>query len=209
MIRKRYIDQVYLNVTGGLPTDDIAVERLDIDNHFNAVLPAAIEDSFTQRMILSERKGRPYVIDEEFVTQVEIPLSEDKAKCLFYGVLPKRYQGLPNNGGVRNVTSLDMSTQLVKLRSLTQLQGTDLPGCYCWFINDGQEKVYVRGLPPEVKTILAEIVVLADDIGPDDEVRVPGIVKDEVIARMTEYFSRQRMMPEDETDSGSDEINNQ
>lgn len=194
------VDQVVLNVNGGLPTADSNVEYLDVDNYFNSCLPASIEEEFEQRQVFAKRMGEDYLIDEEFVQRFELDVEKDG--CLMYADFSPRYQGLPGNSGVRNVFSCDFSRQFTKLSSFAQLQGVDLPGNYCWFGEKaGKQRVYLKG---DVDKIMVEIVVLADDIGQEDRVVAPGQVLESCILRMTNYFRSQKTMPTDGVPDGTD-----
>lgn len=197
MTREEIVEQVYLAVSGSKPVQDVNIERVDIDNYFDAVLPSVIEQEFKIRYNMARQMGEgEYFIDPEFTKEIEITVLEDD-DCNKYADIMK-IQSLPGSHGVRHVFTKDYKTQIRRVKTPAASRGLDdLPVSVFWLAAGGADRLHFVGVNAGTQ-LVAEVVPHAESYNDADEVIAPGIVIEETIKRMTEYFMFGKQLPGDE-----------
>lgn len=208
MKREEYIEQVYLSVCGGRPSQDVSIERLDISNFFDACLPATIEYEYQARKWATMKTGDRYLIDEEFLSNSTLTVQKDD--CQFYADVPNKIQMLPDGQGIRNIFSLDFATRFVKVASRGEISGLDsVPGIFVWHeLVGGVNRLHFSS-DPKVAQVRVEYVRHAESYADEEEVVCPGSVAETTIRKMTEYFLPERSVPADEIINSTDEAHKQ
>ncbi len=208
------VDQVYLSVTGGVPSDDIQVDRADIRH----LAPAAISEASDKfvKIQLNEavQDWREFGIGREALAQdlwlnYELTLVKDTGRKLYYVVLPGKITYLPGDRGLMQGFISGGEVRLQRVGGFSQVvHMPDLTGViFMWTEKTSTDsRVYFKGLGlPVPETLTLRMCLTADSFEDGEELPIPDQVALYAIEYLTQYFLKQRQIPEDVTNTGIDE----
>lgn len=199
-----FIESILLMVGGGVLTDELNVERVDLE----AYAPTAINYALSA--------GRNTVIAQE--GNRDLP-------SLFYGTfkdlvidrstnpanitLPKGYVGLYGNEGVRSVFD-DCGNYYAPLmdadRRLIKSYGKKLLG-QGFYYPLGEYGIEVYPTSPIVEKLNGEYIVRFADLDDEDELPLPAGMEHLAIDMCADWFLKQRQVPADLINDKADNAN--
>jgi hypothetical protein len=212
----KIVDQVYLAVTGGIPSDDINVERADIKNLATAAINEAAEQHVRMQLndAIQERRefgiGRGSIA-EDLLLNYTLDIKEDTTRSLDYVLLPSSEMYLSGNAGLRQayIPGGDTDVSFRRVENASHLKGLpDLTGVIWMWVEKltGESRVYFRGLGlPKPEQIMVRAALSIGSIGDNDELPITGVVALNAIKTLTAFFAGQREVPEDMKNDGVDE----
>lgn len=215
MTKAEIIDQVFIQVLGGVLTQDANVKRAEIENMLPPVMAAVMTNAQYQgraeaRAEYAATRLGSYAPAQEFYKVVEVTPVRDENTCRYYAVLPKLLD-LPNNWNVSNVrVKASFDTDIVRVRSHSDLLGIPNTGQkFYWVVNEGHgHKMWFSDLNVPVQNLIVTAVVSPDALEMTDEVPCPPSVEAEVVSLLVQTFRNQRTMPADDVTDDND-INEQ
>ena len=209
-------DQVYLKVTGGVGSDDINVERDDIQ----ALVPGAISKVSDIHVKIQHAEWRTEFRDlgigrgdigQDLLLNYTLPIKTDTTRSLDYVSLPSAVMYLPGDAGMRQayIPGGDTATSFRRVANASRLVGLpDLTGVvWMWVEKTSTEsRVYLRGLGlPKPIEIIVRAALGSSDLGINETLAITDTVYYNAVELLTQYFSGQRQMPEDVTNNAIDE----
>lgn len=210
MTKGEMIESIYLNVVGGMPTDDVDVQKAEIAVYLAAAINyemvADIRNRKREQAALGEWDTG---VDTDFLGTIEEPVLYDDQRGLKYVKLNTRMQSLPGNGGLQDVYPTKGERNFVKMRGPFDAVGLDqvmTQQTLYWFENVGaDQRVYFRNISPSVTTVIIRLITSIQDLDDDDQVPVPPGLEVAIIDRCVQFFTRQREMPDDELANNKDD----
>lgn len=196
------VDQIYLKVVGGSPSDDVDVQRVDIE----PFLAAAINYAMVKEIRIRKREKAALgewdtSLDPEFVATYFSNIKYDDQRGLRYIDLPVRIQALPSNAGLQDIFAPKAKKNFIKLRGPFEAVGVTpalRESTLYWYENVGEaQRVYFRHLSNTVQEVAVRAVASIQDLEDQDIVPVPPGLEMEVINLCVDFFTGQRQMPED------------
>jgi hypothetical protein len=202
---KEIVEQVYIRVSGGALSADVNVVRADIF----AMLPAAIghialishrEDRREQLQDIQVYGGGALSeVNAPILSTIQLPVEEDTDRDLHYMTVPGTIVGLPGDRGMNSVFPSQGDASYIRLRDPREAHGLSCDGVvFFWQENvAGDTRIYLKGLGSPVCDHYAKLVYLPSDLSESDMVPLSGTVELRVIEYLVDFFTKQRMTPDD------------
>ena len=214
MTKKELIEIVYLNITGGKPSSDVNVKRVDINFYFPVAYNYAILFDYYERhnLMVSEMRNMGYSqegkILGELLTTYPVTAQKDASRNLSYIVLPKKLMTLPAGKGLDSLFGGDPESLFVKVTGQSDVIGLEPPGAgYFWFEKySSEDRVYVKGLYCTDCTLYLRMLADASDIGLSDEISFPSGREQMIIDKMVDFFTKERGLSENIVNENVDDI---
>lgn len=206
MTKEEIIDQVFIQVTGGVLSTDSNVKRFEIEN----LLPPVLAKMITEHQFRARAEARQeFVVSRtgsysppiEFYRKVELTPVKDEDTCEYYAVLPKLLD-LPNNWNVAQVRyKKTLSADFIRLRSLGESIGLPETAQGFFFLEseNGGHRMWLKGAALPTQNIVVHAVVSPDALEYTDELPVPPSVEADVVSLLVQAYRNQRTMPGDPT----------
>ena len=212
----KIVDQVYLAVTGGIPSDDINVERADIRNLAPGAINIAVDKHVKTQLGEWQQDYRELgigrgAIAHDLYLNYNLTVNTDTARNLDYLLLPSAVMYLPGDAGFRQayIPGGDTAVSFRRVANASRLKGLpDFTGVvFMWVEKTSTEnRIYLRGLGmPKPDNIMVRAALSVGDLGYNDVLAITDSAALDAILILTEYFSKQREIPEDATNTGIDE----
>lgn len=208
------VDQVYLDVTGGVASDDINVDRSDIRHLAPAAISEASDKFVKIQLNEAAQDWREFGIGREGLAQdlwlnYELTVSKDTGRKLYYVVLPGKINYLPGNRGLMQGFIAGGEVRFQRVGGFSDVvHMPDLTGVVLmWSEKTATDsRVYFKGLGlPAPDTLTLRMCLTADSFSDGEELPIPDQVALYAIEYLTQYFTGQRQIPEDVTNTGIDE----
>jgi len=107
---------------------------------------------------------------------------------------------------VKEVVSLDGTTEVIPVKSYSEVRDM-CSGLYFWLETvNGEQRLYLKNVPDIVTQLIARYVVSTDDLSDDDLIPLPSMAEVDCIDLMVKFFLEQRQIPRDEVINVKDEI---
>ena len=208
----KVVDQVYLAVTGGIPTDDINLERDDIRSLAPSALNEALIKHLNLQLTEAVQEWREYGVGREGIGQhlynnYTLSVQTDSTRGLNYVLLPAKEMYLPGDRGFREAfipggeegVSFKRVGSSAEIRHIPALTGV----IWMWYETGVDSRVYFKGLGfPKPDSIVIRAALDLSSYDYEADLPLPESAVLDAIILLTEYFRGERMMPEDEnTDS--------
>lgn len=210
------IEQVYLKVTGGQPSQDVNVKRFDIIPFVSAAIQWVLTKEIRQRRREEAQLGEySSDVEDTFLGTFFFDVQTDEERCLQYIVLENRLQSLPGNGGLKYVSAPNSDYPFQKLLSqwedvtVGKILSTSNITRYWYEKVETEERVYFKNLASIVDKVMVRMVTSLDTLGEDDLVPLPGGLEIEVLDMAVRFFAEQRNMPDDMINDNNDNKDNQ
>lgn len=201
MTKEVLIESVYLKITGGKPSSQSSVRREDISSLLPAVIAAAWSNEMDKRMaqfLQMKRLGinKPLSNEDFKITQYLSP-SFDGRKNAHYLDIPN---GIPILNGISewDISPVEGVFSIYKINKLSDLVGledsvNDL--AYAYYINNPTPRLYIHNIDSCELQVTTALNI--DNIGDTDLLPIPANKEFEVINALVEFFTGQRLFPDD------------
>lgn len=212
MTKGEIIDQAFIQVTGGVLSQDSNVKRFEIAN----MLPPVMADMMKQAQyrdraearaeMAMTRMGPSYAPPLEYYKELVVTPVKDEVTCQYYLPLPKLLD-LPYNWNVANVrVSGSFMVDVIRAKNHSELIGLPNIGqMFYWVVNEGYgHKMWLSMVNLPVQPLVVTAVVSPDALEDDDEVPCPPSVEHSVISLLVDRYRAQRGMPADSVVDDSD-----
>lgn len=202
---KEIVEQVYIRISGGALSSDVNVVRADIF----AMLPAAIghvaliahrEDRREQLQDIQVYGGGSLSeVNASILSTIQFPVLNDTDRGLHYMAIPGTIVGLPNDRGMSAVFPSQGDGSYIRIRDSREIIGIPCDGVvFFWQENvAGETRIYLKGLGSPVCDHYAKLVYLPSNLSESDVVPISGTVELRVIEYLVDFFTKQRMTPDD------------
>lgn len=204
MTKSVFAENVLIAMGGGVLTNELAIQRVDIF----AFLPAAVNYALTAgRNTSLSQEGNRDLPSMFYGTFTDLVI--DRSSNTAFVTLPKGYVPLYGNEGVRSVFDdcgnyyaplMDADRRLIKAYKdkLTE-QGFYYP--------IGKNKLEVYPTNPLVEMLNGEYIVRVQDLGDDDELPLPADTEMMAVQLLAQWFTDPRKRPADLINNKSDDAN--
>jgi len=199
-----FVDLVLLRIGGGVLTDELAVERVDI----RAYLPSAVNYALTAgRNNSIQQEGNRDLPSMFYGTFSDLVI--DRSEATAFVTLPKGYVPLYGNEGIRSVFDncnnyysplMDADRRLIKAYK-DKLIGQG------FYYPIGKYKLEVYPTNPLSEKLNGEYVVNVADLDDEDELPLPASTEEIALNLTIQWFTNQRQSPADLLDNKSDDAN--
>lgn len=213
MTKREMIELVYLNISGGKLSSDIQVERVDLAFYFPVAYNYAILFDYYEKHNLMVSERREYGFSGEskilgnLLTTFPVVTQEDETRGLKYVALPSSLMVLPAGRGIDSLFGKDLDSMFVLVGGPEDVIGLTPPGAgYAWL--EG-EKLYLKGCDCTDCTLFLRMMSDGGSIGLDDEVKLPAGREMMVIDKMVEFYTKQRLMPQNIVNDNVDDLQKQ
>lgn len=203
MKKGELIESVYLNLSGGKLSDDIHIQREDIETYLPAAISWAIvkKDRIDKRDSMEEGIINNAVTADLTHTYLVDTIKEDSKRGLDYIDLPVPIQSLDNNRGVVSMFPTKGDQSFRKVGGPTHFQGLGIAlsaVTLFWYekTTDG-DRIYIKNKSPFVKEVYVQLVPSIPDLDNDDTLPIPAGMEVEIIDLCIKFF---RMQVYGETD---------
>lgn len=204
MTKSLFVENVILALGGYVLTDEMNVQRWDIE----AFLPAAVNYALTSgRNTSLSQEGNRDLPSMFYGTFTDLVI--DKTGSVDFVTLPKGYVPLYGNEGVRSVFDncgnyyaplMDADRRTIKAYKNKLIdQGFYYP--------IGKTKVEVYTTNPLVEKLSGEYIVRVQDLADDDELPLPADTEMQAIQLVAQWFTQPSSRPADLIVNKSDERN--
>lgn len=214
MTKRELMEIVYLNITGGKPSSDVNVKRVDLNFYFPVAYNYAILYDYYERhnLMVSEMRNMGFSqegkILGELLTTYPVTAQKDTSRNLSYIVLPKKLMTLPAGKGLDSLFGGDPESLFVKVTGQSDVIGLEPPGSgYFWFEKyPSEDRVYIKGIYCTDCTLYLRMLADASDIDLDDEISFPSGREQMIIDKMVDFFTKERGLPENVVNENVDDI---
>lgn len=199
-----FVDLVLLRVGGGVFTDDLSVQRVDI----RAYLPAAVNYALTSgRNTSLSQEGNRDLPSMFYGTFTDLPI--DRTSSVAKVTLPKGYVPLYGNEGVRSVFDecgnyysplMDADRRSIKYFKDKLL-------CQGFYYPLGKINLEVYPTNPLIEMLSGEYIVSVDYLADDDMLPLPADTEAMALDLCVQWFSNQRQFPADLINNKVDDAN--
>lgn len=202
MTKEVLIESVLLRVNGGKLTSQISVERIDIEVLLPAVIAAAWSNEMDKRMaqyIQLKRLGidKPMSNEDFKITQYLTPSFDARKKAHYIDIL----NGVPILNGMSDyeISPVEGVFSIYKINKLSDLTGIEdcVNGmAYAYFMKNPTPRLYIHNITDACE-LQVTTALNVDSIGDTDTLPIPANREFEVINALVQFFTGQRMMPDD------------
>lgn len=212
------IEQVYLHITGGQPTEDFNVQREDIaayiGNVFNTV---ALIDSRRRRQEAKQEGVGSTGVDPAFLSTEFLTVAYDADQGMKYAEFIKKVLLMDNAYGIAEVGAKKFNEEkgdmaFVKIKGRYDGVGLDylFTEVVRWYYDNvsGKQRIYFKGISPVVEEVRVSYVIAFDDLAMDDLVPLPSGLETEVIDRTVAFFQAEADKQVDNTNNSNDDRRN-
>jgi hypothetical protein len=210
------VEQVYLRVTGGKPSPDVKIQRVDIPLYLNAAANYVITKEIRGRRLDNLQTGSIFADDRvssEFLNTYIVDVQYDAVRQFYFIKLPARLQSLPNGDGLQSVGLLNAEVPFVKMRNQYEdayIQQVLNKTTRYWYEKvSGVEVLFFKNISPIINQVLLRMVASLDSMQDDDLVGVPDNLIPELIDLALQFFLGQRQTPADMLNNNADDLTNQ
>lgn len=204
MTKGVFVESILLRVGGGVLTDELDLQRTDIE----AYLPAAVNYALTAgRNISISQEGNRNLPSMFYGTFTDLVI--DRSGSVPFVTLPKGYVPLYGNEGIRSVYDncnnyyaplMDADRRTIKAYKDKLIdQGFYYP--------IGKNRLDVYPSNPLVTMLNGEYIVRAEDLGDEDELPLPASTETMALDLCVQWFTDQRTRPADLINNKSDNAN--
>lgn len=196
MTKGEAIESIYINVIGGKLSDDVNIQREDINIYFSAAVNTAIVTKIRldrreaqQDTLMSKSLSSDYIK----TYRLSVVPSNEKIRDVHIK-LPIRTQALDGNAGIQSVSDINRDFFYEKMGSLQQTRGIEdvLPPFFWHESIDGDEYILIRKASFLVKEVFVRLVPAIEDLEEDDQLPIPPGMETDIIEMCIAYFRKQR-----------------
>ena len=210
--KAQMVQQVYLVISGGQPTEDFDVQREDIAMYLsNLINTIALEDSRRNRLEARRDNIGSLGVDPSFLTVENFSVLSDTVSALKYIKFTKKPLLLDNSYGIAEVGPIQGDSVFVKARTKHDGVGLDylFTGVTRWHFenNQGEQRIYFRNIPISISSVRVAYVPSMDDMDDDDIVPLPSGMETLVVDRAVAFFQMEADRPADDLINHKDDRN--
>lgn len=202
MTKGQLIEQVYLRVIGGVNSQDVNVERVDIASYVAAAV------KWYQRKYYYEFRQYEgvYGFDETGLVTYKLTATPDTDRPDFLvATLPVKPLELPGGFAIDSVMPIEGIVPFVRIRGQNWLTGlARLADMVSWWLEKDKIYLYNAGKMCE---LLVRAIPDPVGISDEEEIGLPAGGDLEVINLAVQFFTGQRSMPADLIADGTDAPN--
>jgi hypothetical protein len=209
------VEQVYLRVTGGKPSPDVKIQRVDIPLYLNAAANYVITKEIRDRRRENLQSGSIFAderVSGEFLNTYIVDVQYDTQRGFRFIKLPARLQSLPNGNGLQSVGLLSSETSFVRMRDQYEdgfIQAVFSRTTRYWYEKIAEQEVlFFKNISPIVEQVVLRMVASLDSMRDDDLVGIPDNLIPELIDLALQFFLGQRQTPADMLNNNADDLTN-
>jgi hypothetical protein len=206
------VDQIYLLISGGQPTEDFNVQRADISIYIaNAINHVALVDSRRRRREAKMLNKGSTGVDTSFLSTEYLDIQTDTKQDLKFVTFDKKPLLLDDAYGISEVSAVQGEVPFVKMSS--KYDGSTLDYLYTgvtrWYYEktEGEERIYLKNISHVIEQIRVAYVPSFDDLDDDDVVPLPSGMEIEVVNMAVQFFTVQADRPADDLNNHNDDRN--
>ena len=203
MTKNQIVDQVYLAVTGGKPTQDSDVQRADIYSLLDAGIESAVYQVQANDRVYALREARVSGVLPKQTGRVPVTLELEPAysetRGLYYITLPTT-PIIPTQAPSVEVQAKNGASGYVYTESQADAEGiNDKLGFTSYWLEsqDGEARVYLKGVGYPVCLHIAKAQLPVSEIPDTHDLGLGTGVEMEVVKILTEFFMIQKNGPRD------------
>ena len=208
------VDQVYLHLSGGQPTEDMDVQRIDIKKAMPSILAAvALIDSRRARNEARADKTSQLGVDPAWLITEFFEIQFDTIRDQRYFKFEKKVTLLDNVYGIANVGAERGDCVFSPSPHRFATAGVDhefrSAGLVIWYYEKiyNEERVYIKYLPPVVEEVWVSYMPSFDDLDDKDIVPIPAGLELQVLQEAINFFAAEADRPADALNNHNDDRN--
>lgn len=206
------VEQVYLYITGGQPTEDFNVQREDIAIYLaNQINTVALIDSRRRRREAKMEGVGVSGVDAAFLSTVFLPIAYDSDQDMKYIEFVKKVMLMDNIYGIAEVGPKKGDMAFVKTNGRYDGVGLDylFTETVRWYYDNvnGKQRVYFKGIPDVMDEVRVAYVIAFDDLADDDLVNLPSGLETEVVDKAVMFFQGAADKKVDNLNNSTDDRN--
>lgn len=210
--KAQMVDQVYLLISGGQPTEDFDVQREDIEIYIaNAINHVALIDSRQRRREDRLTGDGSSGVDPSFLNVEYLPVQTDEKQDLKYVKFIKKPLLLDKTYGIAEVGAPKAQAPFVKQNSKHSDAKIEylFTGVTKWYYEktEGEERIYFKNFPKTITEVRVGYIPSFDDLDDDDVIPLPSGMELEVVNLAVQFFSAEADRPADDTNNHNDDRN--
>lgn len=201
MTKGQLIDMVLLAVGGNQFSQDVKLQRVDIET----LLPEAIAYAINVWNASDREKYQDLqtfgVVETtfDFYLTVLVSPTYSELRGMYYFELPRRVQQIRGKSSIRDLFPSKGLTSYVRVSGRREIIGIENTGTYYWHeTEDNKSRLYVSNLGLPVCDHHVQYLMNVTDMEMTDEVPLPGGVGFNAIEILVNFFLRKE--PEQATD---------
>ena len=209
---KQLVDQVYLTLAGGQPTEDFDVQRVDIKKAMPAILAAvALIDNRRERQQAKNNRESTMGVDPAWMITEFFKIITDTLRDERYFKFEKKVTLLDNLYGISNVGAQKGNCRFLQSPNRFASYGVDDEladaGLVIWYYEKiyNEDRVYIKSLPPVVEEVWVSYMPSFDDLADDDIVPIPAGLELQVLQEAINFFLPQADRPADGLNNHNDD----
>lgn len=210
MTKGEMVELVYLHVTGGQPSQESNVKRIDISFMMAPAVNYVVlkETRIRRKESMMELDGNSTGLDGDFLGTFYEDVIYDDQRGLYYIEPSVDVVPLPYNRGIDTIAPMKGHCEFIKLKD--QFEDVGLKYVFkdktrFWFERVGtSQRIYFKNIPSTIKKVILKAVVSAEDLGEDDQLPLPSGTELEVLELLKAWFTGQKQFPEDLRNDNSD-----
>ncbi len=210
--KAQMVEQVYLVISGGQPTEDFDVQREDIEMYMsNLINTIALEDSRRRRLEARRDNVGTTGVDASFLTVEYLTVLADDDAGQKYVKFIKKPLLLDDTYGIAEVGPKKGDNIFIKIK--TRHDGVKLDYLFTdvtrWYYenNKGEQRIYFKNIAPVVNEVRVAYVPSMDDLDDDELVPLPSGLETVVVDRAVAFFMQEANMPSDDLNNHNDDRN--
>ena len=204
MTKGEIIEQAYIQILGGVLSQDSNVKRVDIEN----LLPSVMALSMTNAQYQGRAEARAeaaakgygsYTPPIEYYKDLVLSPIIDEHTCKYYIDLPKLLD-LPNNWNITTVRPKhSFSAEFIRVRSSSELIGAPITGQYFFWVTNylHGHRMWLSSVSIPIQDVVVTAAVSPSALQDDDEVPCPPSVEQNIVAILVQTYRQQRGTPGD------------
>lgn len=202
MTKNQLVDQVYLAVVGGKPTQDSNVQRVDIESLADAAIEMAAYETNREQSLLNLRQASITGVLPQSKGRINstyyIEPVQDSSRALYYLPLPAQ-PIRPQHGPLAEVSPKQGGTYIYATSqndAESAMSGLGLT--FYWLESIGGEaRLYIRGIGFPVCEHVVKIQMPLSEIPGDVNLGLGESIAMRAVNLLTDFFRNQAMSPQD------------
>lgn len=206
MTKHEAVDLIFLNVNGGKFTQEVPVQRPDIEAYLPLALQSAIKAAmFSEKASARADRGSGLLFEdslpESFYSTYQFTPTKSASRDAWYFQLPKAL-GMEYGWGVRHPRPIKTGEPFIRLTSPSQVfaMPAAFHGARMYWTEETESStnLFLKGVPIPVCEMLVDIIRDPKYLDGDDEITAPKDAMDNAVQRAIAFFRQQAGTPASE-----------
>lgn len=212
--KAQMVDQIYLLLAAGQPTEDFDIQREDISVYLpNAINTESLIDSRRRRQEARRDNVGSSGVDAAFLRVEFLTVEEDTNVGQKYVEFIVKPLLMDNTYGIAEVGPKKGDRVFVKINNRHDGVRLDylFEGVTRWYYenNQGSQRIYFKNIPDIVDQIRVAYVPSVDDLKDDDIIPIPSGLETLVLDRAVKFFLTMSEREADDMNNSNDDRSKQ